>query len=172
MGGRNNRTIEAGEAAPPFALSSTDGKDRSLREGVAKGPVLAAFFKVSCPTCQYAFPFIERLCQQLRSAGAQDVQVWGIVQDNAGQGRRFAQEYGVTFPILVDDEPYDISRAYGLNYVPTLFLISPKGRVEITCDGFAKADLIAIHKWLAAHFSVKPPELFRPADGVPEFKPG
>jgi peroxiredoxin len=172
MGGRDNRTIKAGEAAPPFALSATDGKTRSLQGARAQGPLLAAFFKVSCPTCQYTFPFIERLCQQLRTAGAPDVQIWGIVQDDASSGLRFAKEYGVTFPILVDDEPYETSRAYGLNYVPTLFLIAPDGRVEITCDGFAKAELIAIHKWLAAHFSVKLPSLFRPADGVPEFKPG
>jgi peroxiredoxin len=172
MGEKNNRTIEAGKSAPPFNLMATDGKKRSLHEALAKGPLLAAFFKISCPTCQYTFPFIERLYQQLRSAGARNIQVWGICQDNASHGLRFAKEYGVTFPILVDDEPYETSREYGLNYVPTLFLIALDGRVEITSDGFAKADLIAIQKWLAGHFSVKPPALFRPADGVPEFKPG
>jgi peroxiredoxin len=172
MGKRENRTLEAGKTAPPFALGATDGQKRSLTEALSRGPLLAAFFKISCPTCQYTFPFIERLYQQLRSAGAPDVQIWGIVQDSASLGRRFAQEYGVTFPILVDDEPYETSREYGLNYVPTLFLINPDARVEITCDGFAKADLIAIHTWLASHFAVKPPALFRPADGVPEFKPG
>lgn len=172
MGGRNNRTIEAGKTAPLFSLSATDGKKRSLHEALAKGPLLAAFFKVSCPTCQYTFPFIERLYQQLRSAGASDVQVWGVCQDNASQGQQFAKDYGVTFPILVDDEPYEASRAYGLNYVPTLFLIAPDGHVEIGTDGFTKADLVSIHQQLAAHYGVHPPPLFQPADRVPEFKPG
>ena len=172
MAGRNHRTIKIGEKAPPFGLSSTDGQKRSLREALAEGPVLAAFFKVSCPTCQYAFPFIERLHQQLGAAGAKHAQIWGIVQDNASLGERFAKEYGVTFPILVDDEPYETSLAYGLNYVPTLFLIAPDGRVDLTCDGFSRADLAALHKRLAERFSVKLPALFRPSDGVPEYKPG
>lgn len=172
MGGKNHRTIAAGESAPSFTLNSTDGQKRSLREALAEGPVLAAFFKVSCPTCQYAFPFIERLHQQLGAAGAKHAQIWGIVQDNASLGERFAKEYGVTFPILVDDEPYETSLAYGLNYVPTLFLIAPDGRVDLTCDGFSRADLAALHKRLAEHFAVKLPALFRPSDGVPEYKPG
>jgi peroxiredoxin len=172
MGGKNRRTLEAGQKAPPFRLMSTDGKERSLQEGLAAGPVLAAFFKVSCPTCQYTFPYIERLYQQLIAAGAKGPQVWGIVQDDAGQGKAFAKEFGVTFPILADDEPYETTLAYGLNFVPTLFLIGRDGRVEITCDGFHKADLLALHKRLAENYAVKPSALFQPSDGVPEFKPG
>ena len=76
------------------------------------GPVLLAFFKVSCPTCQFTFPFLERLYQQLREQG---VQIWGIVQDKAQDGARFAATFGVTFPILIDDSPYKVSRAYGLD---------------------------------------------------------
>jgi peroxiredoxin len=172
MGGRNHRTIAEGEQAPPFSLNSTDGQKRSLRDALAKGPVLAAFFKVSCPTCQYTFPFIERLYRQLAAAGAKDVQVWGIVQDSASQGERFAKEFDVTFPILVDDEPFETSLAYGLNYVPTLFMISQDGRVGMACDGFSKADLVALQKRLAEHYAVKLPVLFEPADHAPEFKPG
>lgn len=172
MGGPTRTTLAAGQTAPPFSLGSTDGKTRSLQEALAQGPVLAAFFKVSCPTCQFAFPYIERMYQQLRSAGAKDLQVWGIVQDNAKHGQSFAKELGITFPILTDEEPYEISREYALNFVPTIFLIAPDGRVEIASDGFTKADLVAIYKSLAVRFSVNPPALFEASDRVPEFKPG
>jgi peroxiredoxin len=172
MGGRSRNTIAAGQAAPSFSLSSTDGVTRSLKEGLSRGPVLAAFFKVSCPTCQYAFPFLERMYQQLGSAGAKDLQFWGIVQDDANHGRMFAKELKITFPILCDDEPFEISSEYGLNFVPSIFLIASDGRVEIASDGFTKADFVAIHKSFAAHYAVKPPELFQPSDRVPEFKPG
>jgi len=170
--GRNRETIGPGKSAPPFNLSATDGKKYSFQEALARGPLLVVFFKVSCPTCQYTFPYIERLYQQLRSAGAANLQVWGISQDNAANTQRFAKEYGVTFPLLIDDEPYELSQSYGLSYVPTLFLIAPNGKVEITSDGFSKSDLLAIHKWLAERASVKPPALFQPSDRVPEFKPG
>ena len=170
--GRTRTPIATGQTAPPFSLGSTDGKTRSLKEALVQGPVLVAFFKVSCPTCQYTFPFIERMYQQLRSAGAKDLQVWGIVQDDAKHGQDFARELGITFPILTDEEPYEISREYGLNFVPTIFLIAPEGLVEIASDGFTRVDLVAIHKSFAARYSVNPPALFQPSDKVPEFKPG
>lgn len=165
-------TVAAGKTAPVFELLATDGRKYSLREALEQGPVLAAFFKVSCPTCQYTFPFLERLYQQVRAAGAPRAQVWGIAQDSAPQAREFAREFGVTFPVLLDDEPYDVSRQYGLTHVPSLFLIAPDGQVEVLSDGFCKADLVEIHKALAAHLAVSPPQLFQPGEPVPEFKPG
>lgn len=161
--------IAAGKSAPPFELAGMDGKAYSLAEALKRGPVLAAFFKVSCPTCQYTLPFVERLYQQLLAHG---VQVWGVSQDNARDSQRFASAYGLTFPILIDPEPYEISQAYGIDHVPTLFLIAPDGQVEISGDGFAKSDLLEIQKWLARHFGVAPSALFLPNEKVPEFKPG
>ncbi len=162
-------TVAAGQIAPPFELASMDGKPYSLQEALTQGPVLAAFFKVSCPTCQYTFPFIERIYQQFRGKG---VQIWGISQDNARDSQRFAKEYGVTFPILIDDKQFATSLDYGLKYVPTLFIIAPDGHVEVTGDGFSKADLLELQKFLAKHFSVTPGELFKPSEKIPEFKPG
>jgi peroxiredoxin len=161
--------VAAGRLAPPFELIGMDGKPYRLLEALRQGPVLVAFLKVSCPTCQYAFPFVERIYQQLRPQG---FQVWGISQDDARSSERFAREYGITFPLLIDDYPYETSRAYGLRYVPTLFLILPSGQVDLMSDGFARADLIEIQKRLAKHFSVTPPALFLPNERVPEFKPG
>lgn len=161
--------LSAGKVAPPFEMTGTDSKKYSLKEALERGPVLAAFFKVECPTCQYTFPFVERLYQRFR---AQDVQIWGISQDDARDSQRFAKEYRVTFPILIDKHPYKTSREYGLEYVPTLFLIAPDGHVELTSEGFCKVDLLALQKSLAKHLSTAPGELFQPSDKVPEYKPG
>ena len=162
-------TVKVRQRAPQFELASMDGKKHGLEEALARGPVLLAFFKVECPVCQYTFPFIERLYQQFRGQG---VQIWGIAQDDARDSRRFAKEYGVTFPVLIDDYPYKTSREYGLKYVPTLLLLHPDGHVKLVSEGFAKAALVEIQRLLAKHFSVTPPELFHARDGVPEFKPG
>lgn len=161
-----------GTTAPTFELAGTDGGKYSLAKALERGPVLAAFFKVACPTCQYTFPFLERLCRQFRSAGAADIQVWGISQDGVEPSQRFAKEFGVTFPILLDEEPYELSREYGLKYVPSLFVIAPEGRVEAASEGFNKADLLEIQNVLARRLSTRPPELFAASDHVPEYKPG
>ena len=162
-------TLSTGKTAPSFQLTTTTGEHLSLPEGVSSGPVLLAFFKVSCPTCQFTFPFLERIYQQLRKHGGQ---VWGIVQDKAQDGARFAAAYGVTFPILIDDSPYKVSRAYSLAHVPSLFLIKQDGCVEISSEGFCKADLTAIQMTLGQMLSANPPSLFLPTERIPEYKPG
>ena len=63
-------TLTAGKTAPDFSLKTLDGKDFSLKSALAQGPVVLAFFKVSCPTCQYAFPYFERLFQSYKNKGA------------------------------------------------------------------------------------------------------
>jgi peroxiredoxin len=161
--------VTVGQKAPHFELADMDNKKYGLEEALRRGPVLVAFFKVECPTCQYTFPFVERLYQQFRAPGAH---VWGIAQDDARDSRRFAKQYGVTFPVLIDNYPYKVSRAYGLKSVPTLLLIAPDGRVKLASDGFVRADLLEIQKSLAKHFSIAPPALFHTSDRVPEFKPG
>jgi len=169
VGGKHMPSVSVGKNAPSFELTDTDGNAHSLQAGLTQGPLLAAFFKVSCPTCQYTFPFIERLYQQFQSKG---VQVWGISQDDARESQRFAKQYAVTFPLLLDDDHYEISRQYGLKYVPTLFLISPDGRVELWSEGFTKADLLQIQKLFAKYHSLAPPPLFEARERVPEYKPG
>jgi peroxiredoxin len=161
--------LRVGKTAPSFGLIATDGTSYSLQEALKKGPVLAAFFKVTCPTCQYTFPFLERLHQQLRSNGAQ---IWGVAQDGLKDSQRFARDYAVTFPILMDDKPYRVSRAYGLEYVPTLFLIAPDGSITLESEGFSKRDLLETQKSLAQALAAPVGELFSPRESVPEYKPG
>ena len=169
LGKKSMPTLSTGKTAPAFQLATTTGSRLSLAEALSSGPVLLAFFKVSCPTCQFTFPFLERIYQQLRKHGGQ---VWGIVQDKAQDGARFAATYGVTFPILIDDSPYKVSRVYSLTHVPSLFLVKPDGRIEIFSEGFCKPDLLAIHRSLAQLLSATPPALFLPTEKIPEYKPG
>jgi peroxiredoxin len=164
--------VSAGRKAPAFNLPGIDGRKFSLGEALARGPLLTAFFKISCPTCQFTFPFLDRLYRQFLVAGAAGIQVWGISQDSLEHTQNFAREWGVTFPLLLDEEPYEISQGYGLTYVPSLFLITPGGLVEFSGDGFCKSDLLAIRKSLSQHYSAKPAELFRTSEHIPEFKPG
>lgn len=169
LGKKTMPVLSAGTTAPKFQLATTNGEILSLQEALTGGPILLAFFKVSCPTCQFTFPYLERIYKQLPEPG---VRVWGIVQDRAADGRQFAANFRITFPILVDDSPYKVSGAYGLTHVPTLFLVRPDGDIEISSEGFSKGDLIAIQKSLAQTVVATPPALFLPTERVPDYKPG
>jgi peroxiredoxin len=162
-------TIVAGQTAPDFSLKSIDGTKYSLPELLTRGPVFASFFKVSCPVCQFTFPFLERLYKRY---GSKDVTFLGISQDNARATKEFADEYGVTFPMVLDAEGYPASNAYGLTNVPTSFLIDSDGSVKIASMGFNKKDLEALAAELSERGKIPLSALFRPDESVPANRPG
>jgi peroxiredoxin len=162
-------TIATGNKAPDFSLKSTDGTEYSLHTLLERGPVFVSFFKVSCPVCQFTFPFLERLYKRL---AANDVTFIGISQDTCRASREFSDEYGVTFPVLIDAVGYHASNAYGLTNVPTSFLIDTDGTVKITCLGFNKKDLEAIAADLSVRQKLPSVPLFRSDESVPDLRPG
>jgi peroxiredoxin len=167
--GRKPMALPVGKAVPQFELASTDKRTYSLQAALGQGPLLVVFFKVTCPTCQYSFPFIQRIYNQLGDKGAK---VWAISQDNVQDSLRFAKEYQVSFPILIDEYPYPVSRAYSVKYVPTLYLISPDSRIQLCSEGFSKVDFLSIHKTLAESSGVVLAPLFESHERIPEYKPG
>jgi peroxiredoxin len=162
-------TIAVGQTAPDFSLKSIDGTEYSLAKLLKRGPVFVSFFKVSCPVCQFTFPFLERLYKRY---GSKDVTFLGISQDNARATKEFADEYGVTFPIVLDAEGYPGSNAYGLTNVPTSFLIDTDGSVKIASMGFNKKDLEAVAAELSQRHKIPVSALFRPDESVPANRPG
>jgi len=155
--------------APGFSLKALDNKQYSLNTLLERGPVVAAFFKISCPVCQFAFPFLERL---YKSYGGDGVTFLGISQDDARATQNFAKEYGVTFPLLLDESGYPVSNTYGLTNVPTIFLIDTDGTVKVSSMGFDKKDLEAIAANLAQRKRISLAPLFRPDEVIPANKPG
>ena len=172
MGTENTMThVSAGQTAPEFSLQGLDGTGYSLEALRDKGPVIAAFFKISCPVCQFTFPFLQRLYQRY---GDSRVTFLGISQDDAKATTTFAREYGATFPMALDEKEkgYPASNAYGLTNVPTIFLIDADGKVRVSSMGFVKADLEEISAELAERRKIAPSALFRPNESVPANKPG
>jgi peroxiredoxin len=171
MGKQDHMThIVAGNTAPGFSLKALDNKEYSLKSVLERGPVVAAFFKISCPVCQFTFPFLERLYKRY---GGDGVTFLGISQDDTRATTKFAKEYGITFPILIDDEDgYVVSNAYALTNVPTIFLIDAEGSVKVSSMGFDKKDLEKIAAELSERKKITLAPLFRPDEVVPANKPG
>lgn len=162
-------TIHTAQKAPDFSLKSLDGKEYSLRALLERGPVFVSFFKVSCPVCQFTFPFLERLYKRL---AGDEANFFGISQDTVRLTKEFTDEYGVTFPILIDAAGFPASNAYGLTNVPTSFLIDKDGTVKVACLGFNKKNLEAIAAELSQRQQIPPAALFRPDESIPDNRPG
>jgi len=162
--------LDAGKPAPEFALLDTKGKQFSLRESLQKGPVVAAFFKVSCPVCQYAFPFLERI---YKAQGNRNVTIVGISQNDKRDTEAFMKEFGITFPVLLDDtKTYPVSNAYGITNVPTTFLIAQDGNIEVSSVSWARKEIDEINGLVAEANGQKSTPVFRPNEQVAEFRAG
>src|SRR5277367_4310414 len=161
--------LDAGKIAPGFSLQALDGKEYSLNAAMKRGLVVVAFFKISCPVCQFTFPFLERLYKRY---GGEGVTFFGVSQDDMRATRRFVEEHGVTFPVLIDEDGYPVSNGYGLTNVPTTFLIDTDASLRTVCNGFDKSGFEAIANELATRRKLAPAALFRPDEQVPVHKPG
>lgn len=162
--------VAAGSKAPQFELKGMDGQIFSLSDELARGPVVLALFKVSCPTCQYALPFFERLHKAYSHRG---VKLVGISQNHARETAAFVKEFGITFPVLLDEtDSYPVSNAYGLTNVPTVFWIAQDGEIAISSVGWVKADFEAVHRKMAEAAKAAPAAVFKPEDDVLDFRAG
>ncbi|MFZ3263985.1 MAG: TlpA disulfide reductase family protein [Terriglobales bacterium] len=173
-GPKDMAALPAGTKAPDFSLPAVvDGKSGSkffLREALQRGPVLAVFFKISCPTCQYTFPFLERIH---KAHGDKKITIVGISQNGPRDTAAFLKEYGITFLTLLDDpNGYAVSNAYGLTNVPTLFLIDQNGMIEVTSVGWVKQEVEEIHRKLAGGQRATLPPIFKPGEDVHDFRAG
>jgi peroxiredoxin len=163
--------LEAGVQAPEIDLQDIDNHKFFLKEARRRGPVVAAFFKVSCPVCQLAFPYLERIFKAYERSGK--FTFVGVSQDNAADTKTFNHKFGVTFPVLLDPaRKYPASTAYKLTDVPTVFLISAEGEIEFSSVNWSKADMEQLGRRLANISGMAVEQIFQPGEKVPEFKPG
>jgi peroxiredoxin len=153
--------LAAADQAPAFELEDVRGRVFSLKELLQNGPVLAAFFKASCPVCQYTLPFLERLSKST------NIQVVGISQDGLDATERFRREHGITFPTLIDpaQRAYAVSNGFDITNVPSQFLIQPDGEISMSWSGWSRREMEA----LGMIAGITP---FARGEKVPESTPG
>ncbi len=162
--------LTAGTTAPDISLSEMKGKTFWLKAALENGPVVLAFFKVSCPVCQLTLPYLERLHRSLEGNRASIV---GVSQNGKEDSALFVREFGISFPIVLDNpQTYPASNAYGLTNVPTIFYVGSDGEIEVSSVGWSRKDLDAIAHKLAEEAGGQQLNVFHAGEQVPDFKAG
>jgi len=161
--------IVSGTKAPDFKLPGTDGQSYSLSETLSKNLAVVVFYKNTCPTCQFIMPFVERIHRAYKDKGLSTL---GIEQDSKEEGIAFSKQYGLTFTVLTDPENYKTSYAYGVDTVPSIFLIDKNGEIFFTSVGFVKDELTELSGKIAQKLGTQVIEVYKPGEYVPAFKAG
>jgi thiol-disulfide isomerase/thioredoxin len=99
--------------------------------------VLLDFWATWCEPCRIEAPIVDQVARRWRG---RDVVVVGVDADTPDQGnpRAFALSHGLTYPIVHDDVG-TASRAYGIEELPTLVVVSPAGKVVAVRTGVTDA---------------------------------
>jgi peroxiredoxin len=161
--------ISPGQPAPALELRTPEGRPVSLQAACTIGPVIAAFFKSSCPTCQLAFPYLEKFHKAFAESG---LTVLGISQESAEETVRFALEKGDSFRMLLDPEPYEASRTWGVENVPTFYLVGRDGMVWEALTGWSRQEMNSLALTIAKMVSAEPVVISAEDDGAPAWRPG
>ena len=147
--------LQPGSAAP--AIDGVDLKD---------GPTALFFYKVSCPVCRMSAP------QVARFQAAYPGRIVGVGEDPAAALGSFSHEHGVTFPSVSDAPPYPASDAYGIEAVPTLFVVDGTARIVETVESWDRAGYNRASRTLADLTGLPYLEVSNEGDGLPPFRPG
>ncbi len=156
--------LSTGLLAPEFDLEAIDGKRYSLAHQLT----VLAFFKTNCPTCQYAWPFYDRLHRSYQEAG---LQVLGISQHDRPKTMQFASSYGSTFPLLLDTG-LNVSWEYGLEFVPTVYLIDTDKNVLASYVSWSREQFDELSGRISEQLKTTLKVLIGPGENVAPFRPG
>ena len=104
--------LKSGERAPEFELRDHTGRDVSLSDLLADGPVILYFYPADfTPGCTREACTIRDLSDELLSVG---LTVVGISPQDTESHKRFREQHGLPFSLLSDTEK-TVIRMYGVD---------------------------------------------------------
>ena len=127
--------LPIGTKAPSFALPDQNGRVHTLEEYRGKKVVLYFYPKDNTPGCTKQACAFGELYPQFTEKGAV---VLGVSKDSVASHKKFAEKYGLPFPLLSDEgleaiKAYDVwqeKNMYGkktMGVVRTTYLIDENG---------------------------------------------
>lgn len=157
-------SVAEGDMAPAFEMPASGGRTVSLAgslAGLEARPFVLYFYpKADTPGCtKQACAFQEALAQ-IGELGKIGVEIIGVSRDKIKPIEKFAEKYGLTFPLASDETgaasvAYDTwveKSMYGKKYMGmerSTFLIDKNGRIakiwrKVSVPGHAKAVMDAV----------------------------
>ncbi|MDH7637764.1 peroxiredoxin-like family protein [Sphingomonas oryzagri] len=111
--GQADHALKAGDTAPDFTLRDADGNSIGSRALLAKGPLVATFYRgVWCPYCNYDLQALEEIRSEIEARGASLV---AISPQTPANSRKSQRDNKLGFPIL-SDAGTAVAAEFGLRF--------------------------------------------------------
>ncbi|MCI0555024.1 MAG: TlpA family protein disulfide reductase, partial [Anaerolineae bacterium] len=124
---------QEGFAAPDFMLDTLDGGQLTLSE-LRGHPVVLNLWASWCLPCRSEMPSIEKAYQHYKDSGLIVIGLNMTSQDSELDVRAFVQEFGLTFPIVLDRDG-SVRDRYQLLGLPSTYFIDPQGIIRSVVVG-------------------------------------
>jgi peroxiredoxin len=121
----------ADKEVPDFDLPLLGGGTLSS-EALRGSPVVMNFFASWCAPCREEAPLLERTWRTYRGDGVRFVGV--NIQDTERNARRFVREFGITYPVL-RDEDQELARALDVYGLPQTYFVDDDWRLLTIAEG-------------------------------------
>jgi peroxiredoxin len=119
---------QAGFAAPDFTLKTPAGEEYTL-SNLKGNAVLINLWATWCPPCRAEMPAIEKMVQEYKDQGLVVLAVNMTYQDDPANVSPFIEEYGLTFPVLLE-ETGNVGAAYQMRSLPSTYFINRAGIIQ------------------------------------------
>ncbi len=119
---------QPGFLAPDFELQTLDGQTLSLAQFHGQ-PVILNLWASWCPPCKAEMPAIQSMYSAYHEQGLVVLGLNMTSQDDLGNAQAFAQQAGVTFPVLLDQDG-SVARRYEMRALPTTVFIDRNGVIQ------------------------------------------
>lgn len=123
----------AGFSAPDFTLSQRGGAPLTL-SGLRGQVVVINLWASWCGPCRAEMPALEQAQRALQADGLMVLGLNTTFQDDEAAALAFADELGLTFP-LVFDRDGTVSAQYDLRATPTTFFVDRRGVIRSVIIG-------------------------------------
>jgi len=129
-----------GFLAPDFTLQTTTGE--SIRLSDLRGQaVMVNLWATWCPPCRAEMPAIQKMYDEYKGQGFTVLAIDMTYQDNPAAVAPFVQEYGLTFPALLEPSGAT-ARLYELRSLPSSFFIDRQGVIREVVIGGPMAEAL------------------------------
>lgn len=124
--------------APDFSASTLDGRTVSLADFRGQKKVVVTFWASWCGPCRLEMPTLIQF-YKTNHTDASDFEILAVSIDDAPkEAADFASAMKLNFPVLFDSGKR-IANAYGVEGIPTMFVIDKAGKVIYGRAGYDAA---------------------------------